>query len=212
MGIGAEIIIQYFPDLTSVQQNQFASLGELYLEWNSKINVISRKDMDSLYPKHILHSLAISKYTSFVEGSGILDLGTGGGLPGIPLAIVNPEVQFLLIDARAKKISVVNEIIEELGLDNVRGIHKRAEDVKMKFDFVLARAVTRLDKLIELSMPLIHQEEKNILPNGLITLKGGDLTQEIKAVSKQHQVEQVSVENLISEPIFHDKYILYVQA
>jgi len=212
MVIGSEIIEKYFSELSADQMAQFDTLGDLYVEWNSKINVISRKDIDSLYPKHILHSLSIAKFITFVPGTGILDLGTGGGLPGIPLALLYPEVQFLLIDARAKKISVVNEIIDELGLENVRGIHKRAEDLQMQFDYVLARAVTRLDKLIEISMPLIHQDEKNVIPNGLITLKGGDLTQEIKEVSKQHQVEQVCVQTLISEPIFHDKHILYVQA
>jgi len=212
MVIGSEIIEKYFSELSADQMAQFDTLGDLYVEWNSKINVISRKDIVSLYPKHILHSLSIAKYITFVPGTGILDLGTGGGLPGIPLAILYPEVQFLLIDARAKKISVVNEIIDELGLYNVRGIHKRAEDLQMQFDYVLARAVTRLDKLIEISMPLIHQDEKNVIPNGLITLKGGDLTQEIKEVSKQHQVEQICVQTLISEPIFNDKYILYVQA
>ena len=174
--------------------------------------MISRKDIDSLYHKHILHSLSIAKFLKFADGTTILDLGTGGGLPGIPLAILFPEVQFLMVDGRSKKIGVVQELITELGLSNAMALHKRAEELKMQFDFVLARAVTRLDKLLEFSLPLIHHENRNILPNGLITLKGGDLREEIKEVSEYHAVEEAKVHNLIPEEAFEDKSILYVQA
>ena len=212
MVAGPDIIFKYFPNLTSDQKDKISQLGPFYTEWNSKINMISRKDIDSLYLRHILHSLSIAKYTSFADGTTILDLGTGGGLPGIPLAILFPEVQFLLVDGTTKKIGVVNELITTLQLDNAMALHKRAEELKMQFDFVLARAVTRLDRLIEFSLPLIHHNNRNILPNGLITLKGGNLKEEIAEVTRQHSVEQTHLHTLIPEEAFMDKSILYVQA
>ena len=212
MVIGPDIIYKYFPDLTDLQKDQINMLGPFYTEWNAKINMISRKDIESLYHRHILHSLSIAKYISFTDGTTILDLGTGGGLPGIPLAILFPEVQFLMIDGTAKKITVVNELITTLKLENAMALHKRAEELKMQFDYVLARAVTRLDRLLEFSLPLIHHNNRNRIPNGLITLKGGNLSEEIAEVSKQNAVEQIKLMTLIEEEAFSDKSILYVQA
>lgn len=207
-----EIIEQYFGDLSEDQKEKLLALGPFYKEWNSKVNMISRKDIDSLYKHHILHSLSIAKFIAFKEGTKVLDLGTGGGLPGIPLAILFPECQFLLIDGKSKKIGVVNQLISELGLDNVAALHKRAEEVKMKFDFVLARAVTRLNRLLEFSLPLVSDSHINSIPNGLITLKGGDLKEEIKEVSNQHTVEKVAISDLYDDPYFNEKHIIYVQS
>ena len=209
--MGIELILKYFPDLTDEQKQQFEQLGPLYKEWNQRVNVVSRKDIDALYLHHVLHSLSVQKFMSFAEGSTILDLGTGGGFPGIPLAIMNPECNFLMIDGKAKKISVVNAVIEELGLQNARAIHKRSEELKLKFDFVLARAVTRLERLLSISLHLISDQHINKLPNGIIALKGGNLNEEIKEVSKYHSVEINSVNDYFDEEYFNEKYILYIQ-
>lgn len=206
------LIYKYFPDLSEDQKKQIEYLGDFYKEWNQKVNVISRKDIDALYLHHVLHSLSIQKFMSFAPGTTILDLGTGGGFPGIPLAILNPECNILMIDGTAKKINVVNTLIEELGLENSRGLHKRAEELKFKFDFVVARAVTRLERLLPLSLPLVSDNHINQLPNGLITLKGGNLKEEIKEVSKYHYVDQVPVNEFFDEEYFNEKYILYIQA
>ena len=209
--MGIELILKYFPDLTDEQKQQFEQLGPLYKEWNQRVNVVSRKDIDALYLHHVLHSLSVQKFMSFAEGSTILDLGTGGGFPGIPLAIMNPECNFLMIDGKAKKISVVNAVIEELGLQNAQAIHKRSEELKLKFDFVLARAVTRLERLLSISLHLISDQHINKLPNGIIALKGGNLNEEIKEVSKYHAVEINSVNDYFDEEYFNEKYILYIQ-
>lgn len=206
------LIEKYFPDLTDVQKEQFEKLGPFYKDWNQKVNVVSRKDIDSLYLHHVLHSLSIDMFLSFSPGTTILDLGTGGGFPGIPLAIMNPESNFLLIDGKAKKIAVVNEAIAHLGLENAQGLHKRSEELKMKFDFVLARAVTRLDKLLPLCFPKISNKHQNILPNGVIALKGGDLTEEISEVEDQNEVEEIAVSSFFDEEYFKEKFILYIQA
>ncbi|MBT8232876.1 MAG: 16S rRNA (guanine(527)-N(7))-methyltransferase RsmG [Saprospiraceae bacterium] len=205
-------IQKYFPDLTSDQLEKFNKLGPFYKEKNEQINVISRKDITALYIHHVLHSLSIAKFITFTPGSMILDLGTGGGFPGIPLAIMFPEVNFLLIDGKRKKISVVNDAIDFFDLKNVKALHKRSEEVKYKFDFVLARAVTRLDKLIPLCLPLVSNNHINVIPNGIIGLKGGDLTEEIKEVSQWHQVETTPVNKFFEEPYFEEKYVFYIQA
>lgn len=204
-------LIQKYFNLDERQTSQLTALGPLYKNLNEQVNVVSRKDIDALYLHHVLHSLSIMNFIDFIPGTKILDLGTGGGFPGIPLAIMFPECQFLLIDGTAKKIKVVNEVIEHCELDNVKAIHKRSEELKMKFDFVLARAVTRLNKLIPMCSHLFAKEHINVLPNGLITLKGGDLTEEIAEVSKQNSVEQVDLSKYFTEPYFETKSLLYIQ-
>ncbi len=205
-------ITKYFPDLTPTQIEQFEKLGPFYKEKNQLVNVISRKDIDALYVHHVLHSLSIFKFMPFTPGTFVLDVGTGGGFPGIPLAIMCPDVNFLLVDGKNKKISVVNEAIEHLGLDNVKAMHKRAEELKYHFDFVLARAVTRLEKLLPYCLHLVSDQHSNILPNGIIGLKGGDLTEEIAEVSQWHEVETVPVNNFFEEDYFKEKYVFYIQA
>ena len=205
-------ITKYFPDLTPTQIEQFEKLGPFYKEKNQLVNVISRKDIDALYVHHVLHSLSIFKFMPFTPGTFVLDVGTGGGFPGIPLAIMCPDVNFLLVDGKNKKISVVNEAIEHLGLDNVKAMHKRAEELKYHFDFVLARAVTRLEKLLPYCLHLVSDQHSNILPNGIIGLKGGDLTEEIAEVSQWHEVETVPVNSFFEEDYFKEKYVFYIQA
>lgn len=210
--VDVSIIYKYFPDLSDLQKKQFEQLEPFYKDWNSKVNVVSRKDIDSLYLHHVLHSLSIHLFLNFKEGSQVLDLGTGGGFPGIPLAILNPDVYFLLADGKNKKIKVVQTLIEHLGLTNVKAIHKRSEEIKIKFDFVLARAVTRLEKLLPMSLHLISKKHQNILPNGLIALKGGNLTEEIEEVEPQNPVEQIPISEFFDEEYFIEKSILYIQA
>lgn len=204
-------ITKYFPDLTATQLQQFEKLGPFYKEKNQFVNVISRKDIDALYVHHVLHSLSIYKFMPFSPGSLILDVGTGGGFPGIPLAIMCPEVNFLLVDGKNKKIGVVNEAIEHLGLENVKAMHKRAEELKYQFDFILARAVTRLGKLLPYCLHLVSDQHSNILPNGIIGLKGGDLTEEIEEVSQWHDVETMPVNNYFEEEYFNEKFVFYIQ-
>ena len=182
-------------------------LGTLYPEWNEKINVISRKDIDNLYPNHILHSLGIAKFYDFVPGSRVLDFGTGGGFPGIPLAILFPEVKFHLVDRIGKKLKVVEDIVEQLGLKNVTVQHGDIKEVKGKFDFVVSRAVMPLNEMVPLLRKLIAKEMKNATPNGIICLKGGDLTSELKGY------KDVIVDNLstcFSEPFFETKKVIYL--
>lgn len=208
----AEIILKYFPNLTGHQVSQFEQLSPLYREWNQKINIISRKDIDNLYLHHILHSLAIAKVVQFLPGAEILDLGTGGGLPGIPLAILFPETHFTLIDGTGKKITVVNAISESLQLKNVTARHQRAEEIRQKFDFVICRAVTSLEKLMTWALPLLKSRQKHALPNGLITLKGGDLKAEIKALPRGSYTELFPLSAFFEETYFLEKYAVYVQA
>ena len=203
---------RYFPQLTDHQMKQFEALIPFYEDWNQKINVISRKDIEHLEMHHVLHSLAIVKMvSSFKPGTTVLDLGTGGGFPGIPLAIFFPKVEFLLIDGTGKKIKVVQAAIDELGLKNVTAMQKRAEELKQSFDFVVTRAVADLDKLWEWSQKLIHQNHKNGLPNGLITLKGGKIDQEIKALPKGTSIEKTAIQSWFDDPYFEEKYVVYVQ-
>ena len=206
-----EILLKYFPQLTEQQQQQLAQLGALYKEWNEKINVISRKDIDNVYDHHILHSLGITRLIHFAPGAEILDLGTGGGLPGIPLAIFFPKTKFTLIDGTRKKILVAEEIIGALELANVKARHIRAEELKQKFDFVVCRAVASLDKLAAWSFPLIKRPQQHALPNGLITLKGGDIRAEIKALPRGSYTERYALSDFFEEAYYQEKYIIYVQ-
>src|SRR6201996_2326430 len=176
----SEQLFTYFPNLTPTQRQQFEQLPQLYEFWNNQINVISRKDIDQLFERHVLHSLGIAKIMPFLPGESVLDVGTGGGFPGIPLAILFPDTQFYLVDSIGKKIKVVQEVAKALGLKNVRAAHLRAEQVDEKFDFIVSRAVTRLGEFYPWIKGKFNKTSKNSLPNGILYLKGGDLTEEIK--------------------------------
>jgi len=202
-----EIILKYFPDLTPDQIDKFRKLRELYSYWNSQINVVSRKDIDELYERHVLHSLAISEVIKFSPGSEILDIGTGGGFPGIPLAILFPESNFHLVDSIGKKIKVVNEVSQSLGLRNIQAEHIRAEQVKNKFDFIVSRAVTNLSSFKNWIKGKIKKEQINSLKNGVLYLKGGDLTQEIKESGLNCQLFPLN--EYYSEDFFETKSIVY---
>jgi 16S rRNA (guanine527-N7)-methyltransferase len=203
-----EIVLKYFPDITPQQKEHFAALQGLYSEWNEKINVISRKDIEQLYERHVVHSLAIYKFLPFQPGSKILDIGTGGGFPGIPLAIMMPDVQFHLTDSIGKKIKVVQEVADALGLKNVKAEHVRSEQVKSKYDFVVSRAVAELKMLLAWSNGKVLKDNVNALPNGLICLKGGDLKDELKEVKREKEVYGLS--DYFSEEFFETKKLVYV--
>ena len=202
-----EIIRRYFPDLSVLQDQQLTRLEKLYSFWNQKINVISRKDIEHLYTRHVLHSLSIGKYVSFVPGSKILDVGTGGGFPGIPLATLFPDTDFLLIDSIAKKIRVVQAVIRELGLKNCRAEPIRAEAVSGKFDFIVSRAVTTLPRFIPWIRKSISVKQRNAVPNGLLALKGGDLSAEL---SIPYKVKCIDLSAYFSEDFFESKKLLHV--
>ncbi len=201
-------IENYFPTLTDKQREQFAALDGLYREWNEKINVVSRKDIDHLYEHHVLHSLAIARYINFRPGTRILDLGTGGGFPGIPLAIMFPDCEFKLIDGTGKKIRVAQEVCEAIGLDNCHPEHLRGEEEKEKFHFVVSRAVMPLPDLVKLVRKNIAKEQTNALPNGIICLKGGDLQEETKPFRKIIQTTELS--SYFTEEWFKEKYVIYL--
>ncbi|WP_185215909.1 16S rRNA (guanine(527)-N(7))-methyltransferase RsmG [Sphingobacterium mizutaii] len=203
-----DIIYNYFPKLTETQKEQFAKLEELYPLWNDQINVISRKDIESLYLKHVLHSLAIGKFVGeFAPNTRVLDVGTGGGFPGIPLAILFPEVKFHLVDSIGKKIKVVREVAEGLGLTNVEADHIRAEQLDYKYDFVVSRAVTRLGDFIPWVRNKIEKQDKNGIPNGILYLKGGDLKEEIKEARVKAELHPIS--SYFKEDFFDTKYVMY---
>jgi 16S rRNA (guanine527-N7)-methyltransferase len=204
----ASIINKYFPDLTPKQMGQFGQLQALYADWNEKINVISRKDIENLYVNHVLHSLGIAKVIQFKPGSAVLDVGTGGGFPGIPLAILFPETQFHLVDSIGKKIKVVNAVADSLGLKNVSSDHIRAEEVKGKYDFVVSRAVTRMHEFYEWVQNKIKKENHHQLPNGILYLKGGDLTEEMADLGKPFQLFELS--DYFQEEFFETKKVVYV--
>ncbi|MEZ4951458.1 MAG: 16S rRNA (guanine(527)-N(7))-methyltransferase RsmG [Saprospiraceae bacterium] len=207
-----DLVKKYFPELPAATLEKLEGLEPLYREWNDKINVISRKDIDNFQEHHLLHSLAITKYIRFQPGTEVMDLGTGGGFPGIPLAIVFPEVKFYLIDGIMKKIRVVNEVAEALGLKNVEAHQKRAEELKGKtFDFVVSRAVAPIDKLYEWSYRLIHENHRNSMPNGLIALKGGNLAPELKALKRGIYKEKTHIHSWFDREFFEEKYVVYVQ-
>lgn len=203
-----EYIKKYFPQLTETQEQQFAALGVLYPEWNSKINLISRKDIDNLYEHHILHSLSISKILRFANGSQILDVGTGGGFPGIPLAIMFPECKFTLIDSIGKKIRVAQQIAREIGLNNVTCQQLRAEEEKGKYDFIVSRAVMPFPDLVKLVRKNISHEQHNALPNGIICLKGGELYEETRTL--KNIAEVISLSEFFKEEYFKTKKAVYM--
>lgn len=206
----SDIIYKYFPELTTHQKQQFEQLPELFSYWNAQINVISRKDIDLLPERHVLHSLGIAKVVQFLPGEHVLDVGTGGGFPGIPLAILFPETQFYLVDSIGKKIKVVTEVAKATGLDNLKAEHNRAEQVAGKFDFVVSRAVTQLKDFYPWVKNKFNSQSKNTLPNGILYLKGGDLEQEI-AESKL-MVQQFQLSEYFTEEFFETKKVIYVRA
>ena len=203
----AELIDKYFPKLTDEQKHQFDELQRLYPEWNEKINVISRKDIDNLEERHLLHSLAIARFINFVDGSRVLDFGTGGGLPGIPLAILFPNVHFHLIDRIGKKVRVAGEIASAIGLKNVSTQHGDSGECHDKFDFVVSRAVMPQDELVKLARRNVSKTQRNGLPNGVIALKGGDVSGELKGIGKDTEVVELS--QYFDEPFFNTKKIVY---
>ena len=203
-----ELILKYFPDLTEEQKRQFAALYDLYTDWNSKINVISRKDIENLYEHHVLHSLGIAKVIRFKPGTKVMDLGTGGGFPGIPLAILFPEVQFHLVDSIGKKVSVATEIAGSIGLKNVTTRHARAEEEKQLFDFVVSRAVMPLTDLLKIIRKNISPKQQNALPNGLICLKGGELERETMPV--KNKTTMWNLKEFFGEEFFETKKVVYV--
>jgi len=203
-----ELISKYFPDLTSDQADKFRQLEELYIDWNSKINVISRKDMEHFYERHVLHSLGIAKVIQFSPGAKVLDVGTGGGFPGIPLAILFPETNFLLVDSIGKKIKVVQEVSEAAGIKNIEAIKARAEELKGKFDFVVSRAVTTLPDFIKWVESKIKRESRNTLQNGILYLKGGDLEAELAPLQNKSRVYNLS--DYFEEEFFETKKVVHV--
>lgn len=201
-------IIKYFPAITDEQRHQYEQLFELYKDWNSKINVISRKDIDNLYEHHVLHSLAIAKALRFKDGTKIMDFGCGGGFPGIPLAIMFPECQFKLIDGTGKKIRVCQEIASAIGLKNVVAEHLRGEDEKGKFDFIVSRAVMPLPDMVKIVRKNVSKEQHNAMPNGIFCLKGGNLKSEIHPF--KNIVEQTDLSSFFNEEWFKEKHLIYL--
>ena len=202
-----ELLQKYFPDLNSLQIAQFQQLGPLYHHWNEQINVISRKDIDELYLRHVLHSLGIAKVQSFIPGSQVMDVGTGGGFPGIPLAILFPETQFHLVDSIGKKIKVVDAVVEALELKNVHAIHARAEDVNDSYDFIVSRAVTRMDTFVKWVRNKIKSKHGHSLKNGVLYLKGGDLSEELQSFSTANIYP---LSKFYSEAFFETKSVVHL--
>ena len=205
-----DTILKYFPDITDTQRRQYASLYELYQDWNSKINVISRKDIDNLYEHHVLHSLAIAKALSFKDSTKIMDFGRGGGFPGIPLATMFPQCSFKLIDGTGKKIKVCREVAAAIGLKNVVAEHLRGEDEKGKFDFIVSRAVMPLPDMMKIVRKNISKEQRNAMPNGIFCLKGGDLQAEVSPFRRI--VEQTDLSSYFDEEWFREKHLIYLPA
>lgn len=204
--MSSEIILKYFPNLTDQQKSQFQQLETLYKEWNEKINVISRKDIDEFYERHVLHSLGIAKIMEFADGTKVLDIGTGGGFPGIPLAILFPNVEFTLVDSIGKKITVVNAVAESLGLKNVKAYHERAEKIKEKFHFVVSRAVTQMPVFLRWLKGKFEKEQFNPKHNGVLYLKGGDLGEELAGI----KCEIYNLKDQFGEEFFDTKKVVYL--
>jgi len=204
-----EQLLEHFPTLSEQQRGQFAALQGLYVEWNAQINVISRKDMDAFYLHHVLHSLAIAKVLTFNAGAKVLDVGTGGGFPGIPLAILFPDTHFTLVDSIGKKIKVVAGVSEALGLKNVKAIHGRAEEIKSQFDFVVSRAVTRMAPFYGWVNDKFLANNRHVLPNGILYLKGGDLMDELDEAKRPYRIYPIP--RFFSDPFFETKVVAYVQ-
>lgn len=202
------LIYQYFPELSDLQQNQIEQLALLYSDWNEKINVVSRKDVEELYERHVLHSMSIALYTEFLPGSSVVDVGTGGGFPGIPLAILFPEVQFTLVDSIGKKLKVVNEVVEALSLKNVRTINDRIEQVPETFDFVVSRAVAAMPTFVHWVSQRVKLESKHAHANGIWYLKGGDLAEELAPYQKK--VKVYALHERIPLPFFETKKLVYL--
>jgi 16S rRNA (guanine527-N7)-methyltransferase len=203
-----DIFLKYFPNLTPLQKEQFAALKPLYSDWNSKINVISRKDMDSFYLHHVLHSLAIARFSGFVPGTKIIDIGTGGGFPGIPLSIFFPEVEFTLLDSIAKKIKVVKAVSESLKLKNTFAVQSRSENFKGQFDFIVSRAVTNLPDFVRQTRHLIAKRPVNAIPNGILYLKGGDISNETNPFKKKVFISEIS--DWFDESFFETKKLVHL--
>jgi len=204
--MSSEIILKYFPNLTDEQKSQFQQLETLYKEWNEKINVISRKDIDEFYERHVLHSLGIAKIMEFADGTKVLDIGTGGGFPGIPLAILFPNVEFTLVDSIGKKITVVKGVAESLGLKNVKAYHERAEKIKDKFHFVVSRAVTQMPVFLRWLKGKFEKEQFNLKHNGVLYLKGGDLGEELAGI----KCEIYNLKDQFGEEFFDTKKVVYL--
>jgi len=204
-----DCITKYFPNLSDLQKSQFAQLQQLYADWNDKVNVISRKDIDNLYTNHVLHSLAIAKIISFVDGTRLLDVGTGGGFPGIPLAIMFPNCQFHLIDSIGKKITVTNAVAEAIGLTNVTCEQIRVEQIKDQYDFVVSRAVTRFDHFYNMTRKCVRPGGCNQLPNGIIYLKGGDFDDELKSINRKTTIYNIA--DFFDESFFETKKIIHLE-
>ena len=204
----AEIIFNYFPELTDIQREQFRQLDALYRDWNAKINVISRKDIDNLYPHHVLHSLGIAKIIDFRAGTQVLDMGTGGGFPGIPLAIMFPEVKFKMIDGTGKKIRVVNEVANAIALKNCLAEQLRGEEEKGKFDFIVSRAVMLLPDLVKICKKNVGKEQRNSMPNGIFCLKGGNVEEETRLF--KNIVEVMELDTMFEEDWFNGKHLIYL--
>ncbi|PST82216.1 16S rRNA (guanine(527)-N(7))-methyltransferase RsmG [Pedobacter yulinensis] len=208
MEVTPAIIQKYFPEVSGIQLEQFERLFELYSSWNAQINVVSRKDIDLLYERHVLHSLGIAKVCRFKPGEQVLDVGTGGGFPGIPLAILFPETQFHLVDSIGKKIKVVTEVSSALGLNNVHADHLRAEQLREKYNFIVSRAVTRLSEFYPWVKGKVKQDHLNALQNGILYLKGGDLSDEIAESGLPAQLFPLA--DFFEEPFFETKYVVYI--
>jgi 16S rRNA (guanine527-N7)-methyltransferase len=207
--IGIDLILSQFPNLTEDQKEQFGKLQELYNKWNSQINVISRKDYENFYERHVMHSLAIAKITTFVDGTRIMDVGTGGGFPGIPLAILFPNCNFLLVDSIGKKIKVVKEVSAALGLKNLNATHERAEKINEKFDFIISRAVTAMPTFLNWTKGKFLKENKNTLENGVLYLKGGNLKEEMASIKKR--VQYFDIKTFYPEHFFETKKVVYIR-